>query len=222
MISFHNWRRSSVSPAALILLLFFASFLNQRIRSSPIASPESPQTKNSCEKTPMQCGSLCQTALSAESRAVELEKYSKKARTNADKAAKYSASIEKQLNKKLRKLGLSPNTNTTASAALQSESLWKTASIVPRLLVSDEANARSRKEEKEARQHGSNEPLDMTSQEVSELMVKTRQASDSAEGAQRIAADAQMEAERARAYADSVRQSYKSCLTGKESQLSSP
>jgi hypothetical protein len=227
-------RISRPAPACIILMIFFAAFLNQTIlagsnpdaanhskkemKTSPTAHPESPLTISSCEKLPMQCSSLCQTALSAESRAVELEKYSKDARTNADKAAKSSASIEKQLDKKLRKMGISKNTNTSASAGPRSESFWKTVSIVPRLLVSTEANARSKKEEKEGKQHRTNQPPDMTSQEVSELMMKSKQASDSAEGAQKVAADAKTEADRARANADSVRQTYINCLNGLETK----
>jgi hypothetical protein len=105
-------RNSRAGSAWIILLIYFASFLNQTIfaESNPTTSnnyqkemkaslavpPESPLTKSSCKKAPMQCSSLCQAALSAKFRAAKLEKSSKKALTKADKATQSDASLEEK------------------------------------------------------------------------------------------------------------------------------
>jgi hypothetical protein len=86
------------------------------------------------------------------------------------------------------------------------------------LSVSNEANTRARKEEKEAEIYGVNPSPNYPSKEVAELWMKTQMASKSAEESQKVAADAKMESDQARAYADSMRQSYKSCRSGMESQ----
>lgn len=226
-------------PAGIILLLFLASFLNQTIfaesnptiangsqkevKVSPAAPPESPLTKSYCKKTPMQCSSLCQTDLLAKTRAAELEKYSRKTRTDADKAEQQAVSIEKQANKKL-KTNLSKNTSSSGAVNPKAKAFWKIVGIIPRLFVSNEAKARANEEEKEAGKYGTNaspgyaSQPEYASQEVSELLVKSHMAFKTAEEAQKVAADAKSEADQARAYADSVRQSYKGCLNGKESQ----
>jgi hypothetical protein len=220
--------------AGIILLVLFASFLNQTIfaesnpttsgnsqkemKSSSAAPLESPLTKNSCKKTPMQCSSLCQTALSAESRAAKLEKSSKGARAKADKASQRAASVEKKTNRKLQKMSMSKNASSFGSVSPQSKSFWKLVAIVPRFFVSNEARARAREEEKEAEKYGVNASPNYSSQAAANLMMKSQMAFKSAEGSQKVAADAKMEADRARAYADSMRQSYKSCLCGMESQ----
>jgi hypothetical protein len=219
--------------AGIILLIIFASFLNQTIfaesnpaassnshkgmKSSSAAPPESPLTKSSCEKAPMQCSSLCQTALAAESQAAKLEKSSKEARANADKTVQKAVAIEKKTNKKLQKMGISTNASSSGSVSSQSKAL-KIAAIVPPVFASNEARARARKEDKESKQYGVNAPPDNSSQEAAELLMKSHVASKSAEESQRVAADAKMKAAQARADADSVRQSYKSCLSGMESQ----
>ena len=188
------------------------------MKPASAAPPESPLTKSSCEKSPMQCSSLCQTALSAESQAAKLEKSSKEARANADKAAQRAVSIEEKTSRKLQKMGMSTNAGSSGSLSSQSKSVWKLVAIVPRLFASNEAKARSREEEKEAKKYGVNPPPDYSSQEAAELLMKSQTASKSAEESQKVAADAKMEADQARAYADSMRQSYKSCLSGMESQ----
>jgi hypothetical protein len=215
--------------AGIILLIFFVSFLNQTVfaesnpttssnsqkgmKPSSAAPPESPLTKSSCEKSPMQCSSLCQTALSAESQAAKLEKSSKKARANADKAAQRAVSIEEKTNRKLQKMNMPKNTSSSGSVSPQSKSFWKLVAIVPRLFVSNETNARARKEEKEAEKYGVNPSPNYPSKEAAELLIKSQMASKSAEESRKVAADAKMEADQARAYADSMRQSYKSCLS---------
>jgi hypothetical protein len=178
------------------------------------APPESPLTKSSCEKTPMQCRSLCQTALSAESQAVKLEKSSKEARANADKAAQKAVSIEKKANKELQKISGSKNALSPTSVSNRSKSLWKTIAIIPGLLVSKEAKARYDKDEKEARKYAVNTSPNPSSKKATELLMKSRMASKSAEESQKVAADAKKEADQARANADSMRQPYKSCLSG--------
>jgi hypothetical protein len=217
------------SPAAIILLLFFAPFLNPAIfagstpaaandfptglKSSPAVPPESPQIKSSCEKAPMHL---------AEIRATELEKYSRKTRIDADKAAQRAVSVEKQVNKKLQKMSSSKNTSSSGTANPKAKSLWKAVGIVPRLLVSREANARARAEEKEAEKYGTNPFPDDAGQNALQLQLQLQMAFKTAEDARKVAADAKSEADQARAYADSMRQSYKSCLSGKESQFNSP
>jgi hypothetical protein len=217
--------------AGIILLIVFASFLNQTIlaesnpttssnsqkemKASSAAPRESPLTKNSCEKSPMQCSSLCQTALAAESQAAKLEKSSKEARANADKAAQRAVTMEEKTNRKLHKMGIS--TNASSSGSLSQSKVLKLAAIVPPVFASNEARDRARMEEKESKQYGVNPPPDNSSQEASELLIKLQVASKSAEESQKVAADAKMEADQARAYADSTRQSYKSCLSGMES-----
>jgi hypothetical protein len=229
---------SPTSPAPIILLLFFAFFLNQTIfagststiangfpkemKSSPAVPPEYPQTKSSCEKTPMHCSSLCQTDRLAEVRAAELEKYSRKTRIDADKAAQRAVSVEKQMNKKLQKMSSLKNTSSSGAANPKAKSIWKTVGLIPRLFVSNEANDRAHAEEKEAKKPGTNPLPDNAGQDVSQLLLKSHIAIQAAEEAQKVAADAKSEADQARAYADSVRQSYKSCLSGKESQFNSP
>jgi hypothetical protein len=220
--------------AGIILLIFCVSFLNQTIfaESNPTTSnnshkemkppsaapPESPLTKSSCEKSPMQCRSLCQTALSAESQAAKLEKSSKEARANADKAAQRAVSIEEKRSRKLQKMNTPKNASGSGSVNSQSKSFWKLVAIVPRLFVSKEAAARSREEEKEAEKYGVNPSPNYPGNEAAELLMKSQTASKSAEESQKVAADAKMEADQARAYADSMRQSYKSCLSGMGSQ----
>jgi hypothetical protein len=221
--------------AGIILLIFFVSFFNQTIfaesnqmtssnsqkemKPSSAAPPESPLTKSSCEKTPMQCSSLCQTALSAESGAVKLEKSSKEARAKADKATQRAVSIEEKTNRKLQKMNTPKNASSSGSVSPKSKSFWKLVTIVPRLFTSSEANARSREEEKEAEKYGVNSSPNYPSKEGAlELLMKSQMASKSAEESRKVAADAKMKADQARAYADSMRQSYKSCLSGMESQ----
>jgi hypothetical protein len=220
--------------AGIILLFFFTSFLNQTVfaesdlttsdnsqketNSSSAAVPESPLKNSSCTKCPTQCSSLCQDALSAESRAIKLEKSSKEARENAVKAERRAASIEKKRSRKLQKMSSPQNASSSGSASSQSKSFWKLVTIVPRLLVSKEAAARSREEEKEAAKSGVNPSPNYPSNEATELLIKSQMASKSAESSQKVAADAKMEADQARAYADNMRQSYKSCLSGMKSQ----
>jgi hypothetical protein len=229
---------SPAGPAAIILLLFSTPFLYQTIfaasprsigngfpkgmKSSTAVPPQSPHTKGSCKKTPTQCSSLCQTDLSAEARAIELEKYSRKTRIDADKAAQRAVSVEKQVNKKLRKM--SPLSNTSSSGAVnpKARSVWKAIGTIPRLFVSRDANDRAHAEEKEAEKYGKNPLPGYAGQDASELLLKSQTAFKTAEEAQKVAADAKSKADQARAYADSVRQSYKSCLSGKESQFNSP
>jgi hypothetical protein len=86
------------------------------------------------------------------------------------------------------------------------------------LFVSNEARARSRNEEKEAEKYGVNPSPNSPSNEAAELLMKSQMASKSAEESRKVAANSKMEADQARAYADSMRQSYKSCLSGMESQ----
>jgi hypothetical protein len=150
------------SILALIVLLFlFISLLNQMIfaesnstadngmqkgmRSSPATSPEPPMIKGRCENTRIECSSLCQTDLSAETRAKELEEYSRKTRIDAAKVAQRAASIEKQANKKLRKMGLSVDTGGSGAANSNAKSAWKIVEIAPRLFVSNEARSRADK-----------------------------------------------------------------------------
>jgi len=220
--------------AGIILLIFFASFLNQTIfaesnattsdnsqkemKPSSAALSESPLTKSSCKKSPMQCSSLCQDALSAELRAVKLKKSSQNARTKADKAAQRAASIEKKRNRKLQKMNMPKNASSSGSVSPRSKSFWKLVAIVPRLFVSNEANARSREEEKEAEKYGVSPSPNYQSKEAMELLMKSQMASKSAEESRKLAADAKMESDQARANADNIRQSYKSCLGGVESQ----
>jgi hypothetical protein len=220
--------------AGIILLIFFAAFLNQTIfaesnatasnnsqkemKPSSAAPPESRLTKSSCEKTPMQCSSLCQTALSAESRAAKLEKSSREAQANADKAGQRAVSIEEKTNRKLQKMSMSNNSGSSGSVSPRAKSCWKLVAIIPRFFVSNEANARSRKEEKEAEKYGVNLSPYYSSQEAVDLLMKSQMASKSAEESQKVAADAKMEADQARAYSDSVRQSFTRCLSGMESQ----
>lgn len=165
-----------------------------------------------CEKMPMQCRALCQTALSAESRSAKLDKSSKEARTKADKAARRAASIEEKTSRKLWKINMPKNASSPESVSPQAKSFWKLATIIPRLFVSHEANARSRQEEKEAKKYGVNpSPLpNYSSKEVSDLLMESQRAAKSAEESQKVAADVKMEADQARAYLDSARQSYKS------------
>jgi hypothetical protein len=214
--------------ARIILLIVFVSCLNQTIyaesdpttsgnsqkemKISSAALPESPLTKSSCEKSPMQCSSLCLTSIAAESQAAKLEKSSKEARANANKAAQRAATIEEKTNKKLQKMGLSTNASSSGSSSSQSKVL-KLVAIVPPLLASSEARARSRNEEKEAKKYGVNAPPDNSSQEASELLVKLQAASKSAEESREVASAAKIKADQARANADSMRQSYKSCLS---------
>jgi hypothetical protein len=87
--SFESAQSGHNHPAAF----FFAPLFNQAIFAD--SSPGSSQTKSSCEKTPRQCSSLCQTDLLAETRAAELEKYLRKARKDADKAAQKAAAVAK-------------------------------------------------------------------------------------------------------------------------------
>jgi len=215
--------------AGIILLFFFTSFLNQTIFAesnsttsnnsqkemspSSAAPPESPLTKSSCERAPMQCRSLCQTALSAKSQAAKLEKSSKEARANADKAAQKAVSIEIKANKELQKMSGSKNALSSESVSNRSKSLWKTIAIIPGLLVSKEAKARYDKDEKEAKKYVVNTSPNPSSKKATELLMKSRMASKSAEESRKVAADAKKEADQARAHADSMRQSYKSCLS---------
>jgi hypothetical protein len=219
--------------AGVILLIFFASYLNQTIfaesnpatssnsqkemKPSSAAPPESPLITSSCKKSPTQCSSLCQTALSAESQTANLEKSSREARANADKAAQRAVAIEKKTNKKLQKMGISTNASNSGSVSSQSKAL-KLAAIVPPVFASNEARTRARKEDKESKQYGVNAPPDNSSQEAAELLMKSQVASKSAEDSRKVAADVKMEADKARAYADSMRQSYRSCLSGLGSQ----
>jgi hypothetical protein len=218
--------------AGIILLIFLASFLNQTIfaESNPAISnnsqkemkpssavpPESPLTKSSCKKAPMQCSSLCQAALSAESRAAKLEKSSKKALTKADKAVQSAASMEEKANRKRQKMNMPKNESSSGSVSPKSKAFWKLVAIAPRLFVSKEAKARAREEDKIAEKYGVNPLPNYPNNEATELMMKSQRASISAEESRKVAANARIEADRARAYADSMRQSYKSCLSGKE------
>jgi hypothetical protein len=220
--------------ARFILLIFFTSFLNQTIfaesnptpsnhsqkemNPSSAAPPDSPLTKSSCKKTPMQCSSLCQAALSAESRAAKLEKSSKEARVKADKATRRAVFIEEKRSRKLQKINTSQNASSSGSVGSQSKSFWKLVAIVPRLFVSKEAADRSRQEEKDAAKYGANPSPNYPSNEAAELLMKSQMASKSAEESRKVAADAKMEADQARAYADSMRQSYKRCPSGMASK----
>jgi hypothetical protein len=209
---------SPVGPAAIILLLF----LNQTIFAGlPPVRPESAKTKNSCEKKPTQCSSLCQTDLLAEVRATELEKHSRKTRIEADKAAQKAVSVEKQVNKELRKTSSLKNTSSSGTVNPRAKFFWKTVGIIPRLFVSKEARVRADAEEKEAEKYGTNPLPNYAGQYHLQLMLKSQMTSKTAEEAKKVAADAKIEADQARAYADKARQSYKSCLSGKESQFES-
>jgi hypothetical protein len=171
-------------------------------------------SKKSCEIAPTKCTPICQTALSAESRAAELNKSWKKAREKADKAVQKAASIEEKINRKIQKMSSSKDSSTSGSASSQSKVFWKLVALVPRLFVSNEANARARREDKEAEKYGAIPSPDYSSQDVAKLRKKSEMASKSAEESQKAAADAKMEADQAHAYADNMRQSYKSCLSG--------
>jgi hypothetical protein len=141
---------------------------------------------------------------------------------DADKAAQRASSVEKQMNKKLQKTSASKNTSSSGSVSPKAKSYWKAVGMIPRLFVSNEANARAHAEEKEAEKYGKNPFPGYANQDASPLLLKLQMAFKTAEEAQKVAADAKREADQARAYADSVRQSYKSCLSGKESQFNSP
>ena len=220
--------------AGIILLILFASILDQTsfaesnpptsnnsqkdMKRSSVTPPESPLTKQSCEKTPMQCSSPCQTALSAESRAAKLETSSKEAGAKADKAAQRAVSIEEKTNRKLQKMNTPKTASSSGPVSPRSKSILKLAAIVPRLFVSHEANARAREEENEVKKYGVNPPPNYPSKNAMALVMESQMASKSAEESRKVAADAKMEADQARAYADSMRQSYKSCLSGMELQ----
>ena len=112
---------------------YYLEDLSRLKMSSPAASPGHSMIKGPCENVRIECRSLCQTDLLAETRAKELEKYSRKTRMDADKVAQKTASIEKQANKKLRKLDLSVNTSGSGAADSNAKSLEKIVEIVPRL-----------------------------------------------------------------------------------------
>jgi hypothetical protein len=227
-------RNMYAGSARIIALIIFASFLSQTLfaESNPTVSSqsqkemnpssaapvESPLTKSSCEKTPLQCSSPCQTALSAESRAAKLEKSSKEAGVKAEKASQSAVSIEKKVNKKLQKINMPTNASNSGSVSPRATSVLKLVAIVPRLFVSRDANARARQDEKEAVKYSVNPPPIYPSKEATELLMKSQMAAKSAEESRKAAADAKMEADQARAYADRMRQSYTSCLSGNESQ----
>ncbi len=231
-------RSSAASPIAIILLFFLAPFLNQtnfaesfpaipnhfpeETTSSRAVPPEYSEKTSSCKKSPMQCSSICQTDLLAEARAAELEKYSRKTRKDADKAAQKAASIEKQVNKKLRQLSSSRNTSSSGSENPRANAFWKIVGIVPRLFVSHEARTRADEQEKQAGKYGRNPLPDSAGQNALQLQLELQMALKTAEDAQKVAAEAKSEADRARTHADSVRQSYKNCLSGKELQINSP
>jgi hypothetical protein len=235
MNDFQSSSRHTIAehPAGIMLLLFLAAVFAPivfagssptvgdrsptEVKPLPAAAPELPSTSRSCQKSPMQCSSICQSFHSAEVRAAELKKISKEARTNADKAAKRAKSAEKQASKKLQKMGLSGDAPSSASANPPNKSLWKLAAAVPRIFVPSETRVRANEQEKEAVKYEGNPFPDNTIQEAAESLRKSREASESAEKLQKIAADAKGQADQARLYADSLRQSYRSCLKGKES-----
>jgi hypothetical protein len=222
-------------PTGIILLIFIAAFLSPTIfaESNPATanraqqertpcsatSPESLLTKSSCEKSPIQCNALCQTALSAETQAAELQKYSEIARTKAENDAKVALFLEEKASMKLQNMSPSKKASSSGTVSRKAKSLWKTVGIIPRLFVSKEANARSREQEKEAEKTSPVSPSSINvSQEISELLVKSRAASKSAEESQKASAEAKIEADQSRAYASSMRQSFNSCLSGMELQ----
>lgn len=232
MNDFHGLseRITHAGLGGVITLMFFASPSNQTIyagsnpttssqsqkemRPSSAASPESPLTKGSCKKTPMQCSSLCQSALVAESRAATLDKSSKEAQAKADKAARKAASLAEKTNRQFQKMGMSNNAGGSGSASRGSRSFWRLVALIPRAFVSKDANARYKKEEEEAEKHSGNPLPDHSSYAVTELFLKSQTASKSADESQKAAADAKMAADQARAFAESMWQSYKSCLQG--------
>lgn len=189
----------------IILLLSSAAFLNQTGFAG-----------NSCKKVPMQCSSLCQTDLLAEARAKELEKHSKKTRIDADKAARKAESLEKQVNKELQKIAASRDETRSGASNPKARSFWKAVGSIPRLFVSSEARIRATAQEKEAEKPGTTPLPDYARQDGSKLLMKAQMASKTAGEAQKVAADAVIEAYKARAYADSVRRSYQDCLSQKE------
>jgi hypothetical protein len=221
--------------AGIILLIFIAAFLSpiifaasnpktansarQESTPSSTTSPESPLTKSSCETSPMPCSSLCQTALSAETQAAELEKYAENARTRAEKDAKVAVFLEEKASMKLQNRSPKKNKKDARPTSDRANALWKTVGIIPRLFVSKEANTRSREQEKEAeRTPTATLPSIYVSPEISELLVKSQAASKSAEESQKAAAAAKMKADQARANADGMRQSFNSCLSGMDAQ----
>jgi hypothetical protein len=228
-------------PARIIPLLFFASLLNHTIlagsnttiangsqkemKPSHTARSQSQSLNSSCSKTPIQCSSLCQTDHLAEVRAKDLEKYSRKTLTDADRAAQRAVSIEKQVNKKLRKMDSSKNAGSSGAVTPKAKAFWKLVGSIPRIFVSEEARARAKAEDKEAEKYGTNPSPDNSSQEASQLsheasqlLINLQTAFKTADAAQKLADDARREADQARAYADSMRQSYKSCLSGNGSK----
>jgi hypothetical protein len=166
---------------------------------------------------------LCQTDLLAAARTAELEKYSKKTRRDADIAAKQAAALEKKANRKLRKTDSSRNKTSSQTLNPKAKLFWKGVAAVPRIFMSDEARARAREEDEKAKKYGTSQTPGNTSQkasdlhEASDLLVKSHAAFLAAEEAQRVAVDAEKNADLARAYAESTRQSYNICLSGKKS-----
>jgi hypothetical protein len=236
----HKFQRLRVlsihgGAARIILLIVIAVFFSPTIFTASSAmtancaqqertpssaeSPESPLTKSSCEKSPIQCNALCQTALSAETQAAELEKNAEKARTKAEKDTQEALFLEEIASMKLQNMNPSKKTSSSRTLSRKDKSLWKIVGIIPRIFVSKEANARSREQEKEAEKTSSIDPSSInSSQEISELLVKSQAASKSAEESKKAAADAKKEADQARAYANGMRQSFNSCLSGMDLQ----
>jgi hypothetical protein len=159
----------------------------------------------------------------AVARAAELEKYSIKTRRDADIAAKQAAALEKQANKKLRKTDSSKSKTSSSAPNPQAKLLWKGVAAIPRIFMSDEARARAREEDEKVKKFGTIQTPANTSQktsdlhEASDLLVKSHAAFIKAEEAKKIAADAERNADQARAYAEGTRQSYNTCLSGKKS-----
>ncbi len=122
--------------------------------------------------------------------------------------------MDEKARRELLKTSVSKNAKSSGSANSRSKSLWKLATVIPRLFVSKEAAARSRSEEKEAEKCRVDPSPDFSNQPAAELLIKSPKASKSAEAAQKIAADSRTEADQARACADSMRQSYQSCMSG--------
>jgi hypothetical protein len=223
----------SVLLGGIAFLLFLVSFLHQisfaesnpatvngspKEMSSSAVLPGPVSTNGPCKNAPMHCSSLCDEHLSAQAQASELDKSSQKARKEADKAAKKAASAEKKVNKKLGKKDSSTNASNSGAANPEGKPIWKLAGAIPRLFVSHEARTRANEEEKQANKSGVNSSPGYVSQEPWALLLM---AAKTAEETQKVAADAKAKADQARAYADSLRQSYKRCLSEGASQSNS-
>lgn len=173
-----------------------------------------PQEENACAELPSPCKLYCQEAMSAESRALDLEKAADQANSAAEEAknrAEYFENIIKQTTFEIQ----SPNKNKSRNGKSITKPLWIVADSLLRTLVPRHARNNNRSEIKPAQGQAPRYKITMQNggkANAGDIIKKEGEAWLEAEKTKKTAAEANQAAKEARANAKAARRKYETFL----------